>query len=273
MLYKVRENFKKINLIDKYKIRDKIKSLNFVFNDYYSKNYCNDVIYFTFNDGKYFERLNDIDFIDDLSINNIQTRRALSYNNFKTFVDYIMNHINNNYYNYNITDNFITKITTKTDLEIREELTEWICNEIEQAVNIISAKYRKKNKVDSIRKKMNQIENDIDFKIVDLSEKYVKSDWKFNESKPTEKKWSKKYSFFKEFIGYCGLYSYHLLIYKDVSSRYYFSYTDIDGHFTKIQPFKKDITSDKIEKFIGEILEPYSIIPKIKKDIDINEYC
>lgn len=197
--------------------------------------------------------------IDSIYISNSKTMGRLSCNGYKTFGNYISDRFYNDFLNKNWSNVF------KLSEEDIAKWTDFFFDELKTYVKDISSKIEKKNKKNKIKDKIQEIETDIDFAILDYAESHKQYGITLDKKSITDSNTiSIEYFLQKHVSGLGKIYGVSLLLRKMKNGTWEFYYKDNSMHnpiFSNIRVFNKDIKSEVVTKLIEEYFEPWYNVP------------
>lgn len=160
----------------------------------------------------------------------------------------------------------------------KESFKEWFIEEVGKAIEETNCRISKKNKKKKVADKINDIENEIDLKIMDLVDSWADKGVKYQNN---DKKWlpnsvSKEFRIYKNVNGYCNFHGPEMWIRKNVNGSYSVQYLLTNSYRSERsnwRDFKKDITAEEMESYIQGYFKDYLEIPEeIKFEPDLSIY-
>ena len=203
-----------------------------------------------------------------IRIFNVETRATLGYCGYADLGAYLVQ---------TIWEKFYCRGTKLVDFT-KESFKEWFIGEVGKAIEETNSRISKKNKKKKVADKINDIENEIDLKIMDLIDSWTEKGVKYKNS---EKNWlpisvSKEYKIYKYVNGYCGFHGPEMWIRKNVNGSYSVQYMLTNSYRSERsswRDFKKDITAEEMESYIQGYFKGYLEIPEdIKFEPDESIY-
>ena len=163
-----------------------------------------------------------------------------------------------------IWEKFYCKGTKLVDFS-SETFKEWFIGEFGKAIEDTNSRISKKNKKKKVADKINDIENEIDLKIMDLIDSWADKGVKLYNS---DKKWLPN--------SFCSFHGPEMWIRKNVNGSYSVQYLLTNSYRSersKWSDFKKDITAEEMESYIQGYFKGYLEIPEeIKFEPDESIY-
>lgn len=203
-----------------------------------------------------------------IRIVNVETRSTLGYMGYADLGAYLVQTIWEKYY---------CKGEKLVDFS-KESFKEWFIEEVGKAIEETNCRISKKNKKKKVADKINDIENEIDLKIMDLIDSWADKGVKLQNN---DKKWlpnsvSKEIRIYKNVNGYCNFHGPEMWIRKNVNGSYSVQYLLTDSYRndrSNWRDFKKDITAEEMESYIQGYFKDYLEIPEeIKFEPDLSIY-
>ena len=203
-----------------------------------------------------------------ISIQNVETRCTLGYCGYSYLGAYLVQTIWEKYY---------CKGTKLVDF-CKETFKEWFIGEVDKAIEDTNSRISKKNKKKKVADKINDIENEIDLKIMDLVDSLASKGVKLQNS---DRKWlpksvSKEYKIYKDLKGYGSFHGPKMWIRKNLNGSYSVQYILTNSYSngrSAWHDFKKDMTAEEIESYIQGYFKGYLEIPEeIKFEPDLSIY-
>ena len=203
-----------------------------------------------------------------IRIVNVETRATLGYMGYADLGAYLVQTIWEKYY---------CKGEKLVDFS-KESFKEWFVNEVGKAIEETNCRISKKNKKKKVADKINDIENEIDLKIMDLVDSWADKGVKLQNN---DKKWlpnsvSKEMRIYKNVNGYCNFHGPEMWIRKNVNGSYSVQFLLTNSYRSERsnwRDFKKDITAEEIESYIQGYFKDYLEIPEdIKFEPDLSIY-
>lgn len=218
-----------------------------------------------FNESSNYISLRDL---QNISIENVETRYTLGYCGYSCLGAYLVQTIWEKYY---------CKGTKLVDFS-KESFKEWLIDEVVKAIEDTNSRISKKNKKKKVADKINDIENEIDLKIMDLVDSLASKGVKLQN---TDRKWlpksvSKEYKIYKDVKGYGSFHGPKMWIRKNLNGSYSVQYILTNSYSngrSAWHDFKKDMTAEEIESYIQGYFKGYLEIPEeIKFEPDLSIY-
>lgn len=222
------------------------------------------IVIYGFGDSSYIS-LREVYYI---RIVNVDTRATLGYCGYADLGAYLVQTIWEKYY---------CKGTKLVDFS-KETFKEWFIGELGKAIEDTNSRISKKNKKKKVADKINDIENEIDLKIMDLVDSWADKGVKL---KISEKQWlpnsvSKEYKIYKYVNGYCSFHGPEMWIRKKLNGSYSVQYLLTNTYRSERSTwldFKKDMTAEEMESYIQGYFKGYLEIPEeIKFEPDESIY-
>lgn len=197
--------------------------------------------------------------IDSIYISNSKTMGRLSCNGYKTFGNYISDRFYNDFLDKNWSNVF------KLSEEDISKWTDFFFDELKIYVKDISFKIEKKNKKNTIKDKIQEIETDIDCAILDYAESHKQYGITFDKKSVTNSNTiSIEYFLEKQVSGLGKINGVSLLLRKMKNGTWEFYYKDNSMYnptYSNIRVLNKDIKSEEVTKLLEEYFEQWYNVP------------
>lgn len=188
----------------------------------------------------------------NIRIFNVETRATLGYCGYDDLGSYLVQTIWEKYY---------CKGTKLVDFS-----KEWLIDEVGKAIEETNSRISKKNKKKKVADKINDIENEIDLKIMDLVDSWADKGVKLinSEKMLLPNSVSKEYKIYKYVNGYGSFHGPKMWIRKNLNGSYSVQYLLTNTYRSERSGwryFKKDITAEEMESYIQGYFKGYFEIP------------
>ena len=195
--------------------------------------------------------------IECIRVNNVKTHGSLSCNGYVTFGSYIMEKLETDFLggNWNNLRNF-------TDYSAWED---FFFAELKSYINEIKIKVDKQNKKKEIKDKIQAIESDIDYAILDYYEEHKDKGIELDKSAGSTQNVSVVYVFKKLVQGMgnvCGAIFTIRKTKNDTWEFYYKNNSWITTSDSKIRSLKENVTPEDVKKLLDGYFSPWYEIPK-----------
>ena len=195
--------------------------------------------------------------IECIRVSNVKTRGSLSCNGYATFGSYIMEKLRTDFLggNWNDLKNF-------TDYTAWED---FFFAELKSYINEIKIKVDKQNKKKEIKDKIQAIESDIDYAILDYYEEHKDKGIELDKSAGNTQNVSVVYVFKKLVQGMGNVCGAIFTIRKTKNGTWEFYYKNnswITTNDSKIRCLKENATPEDVKKLLDGYFSPWYEIPK-----------
>ena len=230
--------------------------------------WANDKIKFTYmplDENSYLKKFT-IFSVKDFIFLNKATCHKLGYRGFKSFGEYITDLFIRKYCELNPDDygGDRCKSINYTTAKNEEEWKKIFLQELETAVKETNDKVDVKNKKRVIKEKIQKIENELDFAILDYVEEHKKDDIALveNTTQSSDVVW--EYTIQKRLDGYCSFSGPVLKLRKTIHGRYWIKYKRTESwcqDLTEWKKFKSGLNKDEMMDFIENYFKPWLDVP------------
>lgn len=204
--------------------------------------------------------------VKDYTFMNKVTDHKLGYKGFKSFGEYITDLFIRKYCELNPDDYGGDRCKSINYIQSRDE-KEWgkiFLQEFETAIKETNDKVDVKNKKRVIKEKIQKIENELDFAILDYVDEHKKDGIALIENTVHSSDVVWEYTIQKILDGYCNFHGPVLKLRKTIHGRYWIKYKKTETwcqDLTEWKKFKSGLNKDEMMDFIENYFKPWLDIP------------